>query len=192
MADELEKAVRPYLTEERYGHTLRCRDMALRLADRWGCDREKAETAALLHDMTKKADDGEQLQLCDKYGIINKYSDRDFHLLIHADTAAEAARDIFKVGDDVRDAIKYHTLGRENMSLLEKVIYLSDAIEEGRDYPGVEEIRRVAFENLDKAVLMSLEGTIKNVRDRGREPNGQSLLAAEFLRKQLEKGEQNG
>lgn len=187
MRDDLAKAVRPFLTEKRYGHTLRCRDMALRLADRWGCDREKAEEASLLHDITKKADNAGQLQLCDKYGIINRYSESEFPWLIHADTAAEVARDLFGAPRDVCMAIKYHTLGREDMSLLEKIIYLSDAIEEGRDYPGVGEIRKTAFENLDMAVLMSLEGTIKDVEEQGRAPHEQSRMAADFLRKQLEK-----
>ena len=89
--DGLREGIRPYLTEKRYQHTLRCCEMALRLADRWGCSRDDAARAALLHDITKKLSDQEQLKLCDKYGIINKYSEQEFGTLIHADTAAALA-----------------------------------------------------------------------------------------------------
>lgn len=183
------RQVRPYYTEKRYQHTLRCLDMALRLADRWGCDRDKAAKAALLHDVTKKLSDSQQLKLCQKYGIINKYTSGEFGVLIHADTAAEVARDVFKMPPDVCRAIKLHTLGGCGMTLLDKIIYLADAIEDGRDYPGVEEIRHMAFEDIDKAVLESLKGTIESIRQKGQAPNGQSEEAVQFLLAAKEKKE---
>ncbi len=183
MADRaLEEAVRPYLTEKRFAHTLRTRDMAVRLAERWGADRDDAEKAALLHDITKKCSDAEQLKLCEKYGIIVQYSADDFHPLIHADTAAAAARDVFRMPEHICRAIRLHTLGAPDMTTLDKIVYLADAIEEGRDYPGVRELRALAFSDLDGAVLKSLEGTLRNVREQGREPNEQSEKAAAALR----------
>ena len=191
--DELERKVRPMLTEKRYIHTLGWRKMADMLAQRWGCDREKACTAAMLHDITKKLTDEEQLQLCKRYGIINKYAPHEFSQLIHADTAAALAEDVFHMPPDIVRAIKLHTLGSEDMTLLDKIIYLSDAIEENRAYPGVEDIRKAAFEDLDNALLMSMESTLANIRQKGREPNPQTARAHDALKKSIScKGEYNG
>lgn len=187
--DGLRKGIRPYLTEKRYQHTLRCCEMALRLADRWGCSRDDAARAALLHDITKKLSDQEQLKLCDKYGIINKYSEQEFGTLIHADTAAALAGDVFGMPGHICRAIALHTLGAADMTLLDKIIYLADACEEGRDYPGVGAIRQTAFEDIDRAMLMSLESTIQNVRDRGGVPNDQSRQAADAIRAAIEERE---
>lgn len=181
--------VRPYLTEKRYIHTIGCCEMALDLAARWGEDRLSVMRAALLHDITKKLTDAEQLKLCEKYGIINKYNKSEFGTLIHADTAAAVAKDIFLMPDDIVRAIALHTLGNEDMTRLDKIIYLSDAIEKGRDYPGVADIREMAFRDLDKAVEMSLESTLLNIHNNGGEPNVQSLKALRAIKKALKEKE---
>lgn len=187
----LSEAVRPYLKESRYIHTLGCCEMALALAEKWGCDSYKTMCAALLHDITKKLSDEEQLLLCQKYGIINGYRPYEFGTLIHADTAAALAGDIFGMPEDVVNAIARHTLGAEDMTLLDKIVFLSDAIEKGRDYPGVEDIRQMAFRDLDKAVYMSLVSTVENVRSRGKEPNEQSMKAAEAIKRLINIQENN-
>lgn len=185
----LEERVRPWLTEKRFAHTLRTRDMAVRLARRWGADEDLTEQAALLHDITKKCTDDEQLKLCKKYGIIVHYREEEFHQLIHADTAACVARDVFHAGDAVCRAIALHTLGAPGMGLMDKIVYLADAVEEGRDYPGVRELREEAFLDLDRAVLHSLERTVDYVRACGREPNQQSAEAAAALRAAIQRKE---
>ncbi|MEA4920290.1 MAG: bis(5'-nucleosyl)-tetraphosphatase (symmetrical) YqeK [Clostridiaceae bacterium] len=181
--ERLRAEIRPYLTEKRYIHTLGCCEMALSLAYRWGENRQSAMRAAMLHDITKKLTDVEQLKLCEKYGIINKYNKNEFGTLIHADTAAAVAKDIFGMPDDVVRAIALHTLGDEDMTRLDKIIYLSDAIEKGRDYPGVSDIREMAFRDLDRAVQMSLESTLLNITDKGGEPNVQSVRALSAIKK---------
>ncbi len=153
------------ITKKRLMHSLGVVESATRLAMIYDEDINKVEIAALLHDCGKCLKKEELLQNVEKYGILLDEIEKKELELIHGIIGAHLARDIFKVGDeDIFSAIAYHTTGRENMSKLEKIIYLSDFIEPNRNYPGVEELRKVAYhENLDKAVLMSFDNTIKYV-----------------------------
>lgn len=184
--DSLCAAVRPYLTEKRWQHTLGCCRTALALADRWGADKGDAMCAALLHDITKKLSDEEQLQLCRSYGIINAYSPAEFHNLIHADTAAALADHVFHMPPQVVRAVALHTLGDSRMTTLDKIINLADAIEPGRDYPGVDEIREMAVRDLDRALLMSLQGTLRHVASSGGTPNGRTEAACRALEQTIQ------
>jgi len=88
--------------------------------------------------------------------------------LIHGPVGAKIATDLFKITDrDILSAIEYHTYGKKNMTKLEKIIYLADLIEEGRDYPGVEELRALAERDLDRAVLKALDNSIIHVIAKG-------------------------
>jgi len=189
--ESLLAAVRPYLTDKRYNHTIGCYEMAMALAERWGADRQDVMEAMLVHDITRKLSDEEQLQLCAKYGIINKYGKEEFQNLIHAETAAALAADLFGMPPHVVRAVASHTLGNEEMSLLDKVVYLSDAIEKGRVYPGVEDLRRLAFEDLDRAVCTSIRSTIRYVEEKGGVPHAASLLALQGIERALYEQENN-
>ena len=88
--------------------------------------------------------------------------------LIHAFLGAEVAKDLFGVDDDeIYDAIFYHTVGKPDMSLLTKIIYLADAIEPLRNYDGVEHLRELAHSDLDKALVYQIDITIKSVLKKG-------------------------
>ena len=98
-------------------------------------------------------------------------------------------RDYNITEQDIINAVSYHTTGRENMSLLEKIIYIADAIEPSRNYPGVDNIRRVVEENLDKACLMSLSHTIDYVSSEGNYLDEDTLHAKEYFEEIINKGE---
>ena len=189
--EALEAAVRPMLSDKRWNHTLGCCEMGLALAERWGADRQMVMEATLVHDMTRNLSDEDQLQLCAKYGIINKYGKAEFRNLIHAETAAALAADHFGMRPAVVRAVASHTLGNEDMTLLDKIVYLSDAIEKGREYPGVADIRRMAFENLDRAMQMSIGSTLRHIEEQGGTPHAASLLALEGIERALYEQENN-
>ena len=138
-----------YYKEKRLKHVLGCTQEACRLAGHYGLDEDTAFTAALLHDITKKLSTEKQLQLCDKYGIVDKVFLQDAPSVLHAYTGAEVAKDSFGVSDEIADAIRFHTSGRAGMTDMEKLVFLADAIEPTRDYEGVEELRPAAYESLD-------------------------------------------
>lgn len=173
----LREKAKEYLTEERIAHTAGCESEAVMLAKRWGEDPEKAAAAGILHDITKKLSYDEQLILCEKYGIILDSVERNSPKLLHAKTGAALARDRFGIGDEVYEAIRWHTTGKPDMTLLEKIIYLADYIEPTRNFDGVEELRTLAYENLDRAMARGLEMSIEDIRARNIEPHRDSIEA---------------
>ena len=180
--DELEETVVSLLKENRVAHVLGCRDSAVELARRWGADETDAARAGLLHDITKALDGPLQLTLCGEYGILlNKFSQENPKTL-HALTGSLVADQIFGENEAVVRAIRYHTTGRPDMDLLEKIIYIADYIEANRDFPGVHRLREAAFRNIDEALLMGLEMAIAHVKRQGQELAQTTADAVRFLR----------
>ena len=171
-----------FLKRRRVPHVLGTEQEAIRLAERYGADVEKARRAALLHDCTKKLDMAEQLALCRQYGIALDDLERKALKLLHARTGAAIAREVFGVDDEIYSAIRWHTTGHANMTLLEKIIYLADYIEPSRDFPGVEALRRVCYEDLDRGLLTGLEMTIEEMRGMGNPVHHATLEARDFLK----------
>ncbi|MFU0800909.1 MAG: bis(5'-nucleosyl)-tetraphosphatase (symmetrical) YqeK [Xylanivirga thermophila] len=157
--DQMNDKLRELLTKKRYEHSLGVAEMAKKLAHCYGADSNRALVAGLLHDCAKCLTEEDKTKLCNKYSlgdIYLKYGD-----VMHGPLGACLARDIFEITDEqILNAIKYHTTGREGMNVLEKIIYLADYIEPSRNFPGVDELRNIADQNLDGAVLKALDNTI--------------------------------
>ena len=165
----------------RVNHVIGCSETAVELARIYGEDENSARCAGILHDITKALNEEEQLHLCEKYGIILNQLERENPKLLHAKTGATIAREIFGQSDAVCRAIYWHTTGRENMSMLEKIIYLADYIEPNRDFSTVEDLRRLTYENIDEALLMGLRMSIEQLTKRGMEIDPNSLAALHSL-----------
>ena len=162
----LRPAALSYLDHRRIPHVLGTEQESVRLALRYGADVEKAQRAALLHDCTKRLDMAQQLALCKRYGIELDELERREVKLLHAKTGAAIARERYGADREIEGAIRYHTTGRANMTLLEKILYLADYIEPSRHFPGVEELRRAVYEDLDQGLLLGLEMTIGEMASR--------------------------
>ena len=123
----------------------------------------KALLAGMLHDCAKCMSNEKRLAVCEKYNIVVNDAEKKNPFLLHAKVGSFWAMKKYGVHDqDVINAILNHTTGRPNMSLLEKIVYISDYIEPGRKQaPNLELIRRLAFEDLDKALLKILEDTLE-------------------------------
>ncbi len=182
---ELRAVALSHLKPKRISHVLGTEEEAIRLAKRYGADVNDARVAALLHDCTKKLSLEEQLELCAQYGVELDNLQRQALKLQHALTGAEIARHVYGVNDAVYEAIRWHTTGKADMSLLEKVIYLADYIEPTRDFPGVEELRKVVWEDLDRGLLMGLEMTIEEMTRWGNPVHEHTLDARDYLAEQL-------
>ncbi len=155
------------------------------LAKQYGADRKKTKLAALCHDLYRGIKDDALNIYVKQLGLPKKYLDNAN--LAHAKIAAEMIKKDFGIEDeDVLNAVRYHTTGRAGMSTLEKVIFLADSIEPGRNYSGVDEIRQVAKTNLDLACLMCLERTIDYINKKGYFLDPDTLDAREwFLKKEI-------
>ena len=171
-----------YLKYKRIPHVLGTEQEAIRLAERYGADVEKARVAALLHDCTKKLNMEEQLALCSHYGIELDELEQKALKLLHAKTGAAIARDIFGVDEEIYHAIWWHTTGHAGMTLLEKIIYLADYIEPSRDFPGVDKLRKVCYEDLDKGLLMGLDMTIQEMTEMGNPVHRATVEARDALK----------
>jgi nicotinate-nucleotide adenylyltransferase len=182
--EELEKAVIALMNPNRVAHVLGCRDTAVELARVYGENEVDAARAGLLHDITKAIDGPLQLTLCDEYGIVLDTFSRSFPKTLHALTGSLVAERIFGENENVVSAICHHTTGRADMTLLEKIIYIADYVEPNRDFPGVEEMRAMAYTDLDRAVLMGLESAVAHVRRQGQGLAPATLEALEFLKHQ--------
>ena len=179
--DQLRPIALSFLKPKRMPHVLGTEQEAIRLARRYGADETDARIAALLHDCTKKLDMEQQLALCRRYDIRLDELEQHALKLLHAKTGAAVARDIFGVKDAVYEAIRWHTTGKPDMTLLEKVIYLADYIEPNRDFPGVDELRRAVYDDLDKGLLMGLSDTIDEMERMGNPVHHDTLEARDFL-----------
>lgn len=159
---EIIKKIRQTLDPERFGHSLRVEKTALQLGKTWGAPGEKVSLAALLHDCSRHYDKREMRREAEKLGLkmdsVRKFEPK----LFHAELSACVAEKEFGIkSPDVLRAISLHTTGAENMSLLDKIIYLADHIEEGRDFQGISKLRKLAFKNLDQAVMESINCMLK-------------------------------
>lgn len=178
----LRPAALSYLKHKRIPHVLGTEQEAIHLAQRWGGDVEKARRAALLHDCTKKLNMTDQLALCGHYSIPLDSLEREALKLLHAKTGAAIARDVFGADEELTNAIRWHTTGRANMTLLEKIIYLADYIEPSRDFPGVDKLRKICYEDIDAGMLMGLEMTIEEMEERGNPVHRATLEARDALK----------
>ena len=183
--EELERAVVSLIKPNRVAHVLGCRDTAVELARRWGADETNAARAGLLHDITKALDEELQLTLCGEYGVaLDDFSQQNPKTL-HARTGALVAQRIFGENAAVVSAIDSHTTGKAGMNLLEKIIYVADYMEPNRNFPGVEDLRKAAFENIDRAMEMGLEMTLDLLTKEGKIISRGSQEALSDIKKTL-------
>ncbi|GMB07556.1 putative HD superfamily hydrolase involved in NAD metabolism [Thermolongibacillus altinsuensis] len=152
--------VRKQLTEHRYQHTIGVMETAIELAKKYGADVKKAELAAIFHDYAKFRPKEEMKRIIIEQNMPSDLLQYNAELW-HAPVGAYLVKTEVGIDDvDILDAIRYHTSGRANMTVLEKVVYLADYIEPGRAFPGVDEVRELAQQNLDLALLKALQNTI--------------------------------
>lgn len=186
MADleAIQKKLEKKLKKERYTHTLGVMYTAGSLAMCHGEDIETAMTAGLLHDCGKLPSIEEQLELCRKYQITLTEAEQEIPALIHARLGAYLAKEKYAIHDRrILDAILYHTTGKPNMNLLEKIIYLADYIEPGRRMiPGLPEVRKLSFTDIDHAVCSCSKLTLGFLERMGRAIDPMTRQTYEYYR----------
>ena len=165
--EELIQKVSSQMSEKRFEHVLRVEEKACYLADRYGVDPEKASIAALTHDYAKERPDEEMTDL-----ILKEKFDQE--LLIFGNAIWHGILGSFLVekelgisDSEILEAIRLHTTGASQMSELAKLIYVADYIEDGRDFPGVQEAREVADVDLDRAVAFETKHTLLHLISKG-------------------------
>ena len=176
--EQCECEVRQRLSEKRFYHSQCVAEEAVRLAVLYGADPEKARLAGLLHDILKDTPAEEQLKILQGFGIMMNDTELANQKLWHAISGAA----FLEFGLGIRDrellsAVRCHTSGRKNMTLLEKVLFVADYISADRDYPGVEVLRAVARESLEEAIIEGVAFTVQELMSR-REPVASASIDA--------------
>jgi len=187
---DLKNRIRPYMSESRLSHTLSVAKECERLADIFGIDREPLVIAAYLHDVTKEMPLDEQIQLCRLQGVaIDKEASRS-PKTFHAFSAPALIKKDFPeyATDTVLSAVRYHTTGKADMTLYEKLLFLADYIEPTRKYEECQKLREFFYtdtqnvqKRLDRSVLISLRNTLAHLLQKNEPIHPETLNAYNFL-----------
>lgn len=181
----IQEKLKDVLNKKRYGHTMNTVLTAVELADRYGIDPDKARLAALLHDCAKTGEP--PLELAARLGVEPDGWERAVPDILHARLGAVIAKEEYGITDaDTLHAIAAHSTGTAGMTDLDKVIYLSDMIEPGRDFPGVDEIRAESARSLNRAVVMGMERSLNYCSWRGKCVHPATLEAKNEIQNQEE------
>lgn len=170
---------------KRFAHTLGVEFTAAALAMRYQADVTDAQIAGLLHDCAKCLTDEKRVSICEKHQIPMTDIERRNPFLLHAKVGEYLAREKYGITNpDILNAIRFHTTGRENMSLLERIVFVADYIEPGRrQAPNLTEIRQLVFTDLDAAMLKILEDTLSYLRATGGELDPMTEITYEYCRR---------
>ena len=187
--NELKEIVKSKMSLKRFTHTLGVVEMSEKLAKIHNADIEKCKVAALLHDICKEMDMEYIKNIC-KNNFMNELSEEDLenNEILHGFAGAYYVKNELGIDDkEILSAIKYHTVGAKNMTLVEKIVYIADAIEYGRNYPSVVEIREETFKNLDKGILMEIEHKEKYLESIGKKSHPNTDELKKEILKELDK-----
>ncbi len=170
------------LPERRYLHSLGVADEAVALAELYGADIAKARLAGLLHDCAKGYPVDEQIPRCDAAGIELDEETRLCPPVVHGCLGAWIAEREYGVSDQaVLRAIRLHTVGAADMTLLDKIVWLADKTERGRTFDGVERLRDESRRDLDSAIRMGLEWQIRKGKESGKRIHSGALTFLKAL-----------
>lgn len=185
----LQKQMKEELCADRYEHTLGVMYTAEALAMRYGQDMTKAAVAGLLHDCAKCIPNGQKIRLCRKHEIEISEMEEKNPSLLHAKLGAYMAKKVYGVEDEeIISAIRWHTTGKPDMSMLDMIVYMADYIEPNRDKaPNLKEIRKLTFENIEEALYQVLEGTLLYLSDRPEAIDPATKVSYEFYKWKLKK-----
>ena len=187
--NELKEIVKSKMSLKRFTHTLGVVEMSEKLAKIYNADIEKCKVAALLHDICKEMDMEYIKNIC-KNNFMDELSEEDLenNEILHGFAGAYYVKTELGINDkEILNAIKYHTIGAKNMTLVEKIVYIADAIEYGRNYPSVVEIREETFKNLDKGILMEIEHKEEYLKSIGKKSHPNTDKFKKEILKELNK-----
>ncbi|MBS5787592.1 MAG: bis(5'-nucleosyl)-tetraphosphatase (symmetrical) YqeK [Clostridioides difficile] len=185
--EEINQKLCKLLPKGRINHSYRVADCAVKLSKIYNCDEEKAYLAGIVHDAAKCLKDNQVKDYVDKYEIYLDPIEENNLALSHSVIGSYIAEYEFNIDDkDIINAVRYHTTGRENMALLEKIIYIADLIEDGRTLPHVQTLRELAFKGkLDEALLISFNNTLNFVINNNNLIHPRTVTARNYMIKEM-------
>ncbi|HEY5584246.1 MAG TPA: bis(5'-nucleosyl)-tetraphosphatase (symmetrical) YqeK [Ruminiclostridium sp.] len=161
---EMDELLKKSLKPNRYIHSVNTMKVAISLAEHYGENTDAAAIAGLLHDCAKNLNDDDTKKYCTLSGIELNEVEQKQVFLMHGAVGAIIAKEKYGVNDEsILNAIKYHSTGFSKMSMMDKLVFLADCIEPGRTHYEVYGVRRLAYENIDKALICAFDNIIKYI-----------------------------
>lgn len=165
--EKIKQKLKNNLSEKRYIHSVGAAEIAKNLAKKNGANSDKAYIAGLLHDCAKELSLEKMNELINYKNISFESRIKKSKAILHGPAGSVLIEKEYDIYDkEIQNAIFYHTTGKPNMTLLEKIVFLADYIEPSRNFPGVDKIRDLAKKSLDKAVILAYDSTIKFLLDK--------------------------
>lgn len=188
---KMQKKLKKYMDEMRFVHTQGVMYTAAALAMCYGVDMEKAQIAGLLHDSAKCIPNQKKLKMCRQHGIPVSEVEDHAPFLLHASLGAYIAKAKYDVEDpEILSAIFYHTTGKPDMSMLEKIIFVADYIEPNRTKaPNLDQLRKLAFSDLDRTVYLILRDTLIYLENEKACLDNQTVVAYNYYKERMEEEE---
>lgn len=187
--DEYKAVIRKRLSDYRFYHSLCVAQKAAELAKRYGADEEKAEIAGILHDVCKEEEPEKQLEIIESAGMTITDFEKNGKKFYHQISGCAYAKSVLGIEDEeILSAIRYHTTGKADMTLMEEIIYLADFISEDRNYSDIENIRAKAEQGKEHGMLYATAYTIKSVVKKGKPLHPDTVSAYNWLLNKYFKG----
>lgn len=180
--DSIKEYLKNNLSEYRYNHSLRVMEEAKKLAIHYNCDVDKAMLCGLTHDIAKEYSNTLNEEIIKKHKVSKTMLDDFSHKTIHGLIGSFVVLDKYKFSSDMIDAIRYHPTGYPSMDLLAKIVYLADKIETGKNYPLIEKERKLAYQDIDKAIICCLENQIAHLKEENKSVNKLAIDTLEYLK----------
>ena len=181
--EEIKEYLKKNLSEYRYNHSIRVMEEAKKLAIHYNCDVNKCMLCGLTHDIAKEYSNSKNEEIIKKNKIPKDMLDDFSSKTIHGLIGSFVVLDKYNFGSDMVNAVRYHTTGYPSMDLLAKIVYLADKIESGKNYPMIDEERRLSYIDIDKAVIFCLENQIGHLKEQNKSINKLAIDTLESLKK---------
>ena len=182
--EDLYKEIESILSKERFNHSKGVVDRALEYASIYNIDKEKVKLTAISHDIAKELDREEVEKYIDKYRIELDEVEKIAPNLWHAKIGAHICKDKYNFDEDMINAIMYHTTGRANMSMLEKIIYLADATEASREYDDIDWYVDLIKKDIDKGMLEVCKWVINDLLKKNKSIHNNSINCYNYYLKE--------
>ncbi len=182
---QIKKKLQENLKPSRFEHSIGVMETAVKMAKRFGVDEKKAMIAGLLHDCAKYIPEQQGYELCSEWKISLDEISKENYAIVHQYLGRKIAKDYYGITDEeILDAIECHATGKADMSVLEKIIYISDMIEPNRlknSYDGLGKLIKLAYDDLDIAMLFGLEISCRHIFDIGKQLHIDTVRARNYI-----------
>ena len=178
---DLYEDVKKLLSEKRFKHCEGVVKRAIEYAEIYNVDTEVTKLVAIAHDIAKELSEEETNRYLEQYNIELDDIERCNKNLLHAKIGAYICKDKYGFTEDMVNAVRFHTTGRPNMTMFEKIVFIADKIDETRQYEGIEELRNLAFKNIDKAIIKNIDSTTILNLQKGRPILEESIKTRNYL-----------